>query len=855
MNQVLNKNERLLEQVINKDIVNIVVNLTVDNAYVNVHECEKCLKLETGLYNNKDFIKKVTYDKLFRSFTTLKKHCISLEVNSQLNQEIFQRDIFVSNQNVPSFDQYFKLNELTSQSQEKDTVISKLKERIKSLCWKKNTDDVKKDIEEIETINIELDHKVSKLIAENEHLKQTYKQLYDSIKSTRARSKEQCDALTNQVHQKYVEILNLNEQAAILREAVKQGKLQNPLNNSLDHVCLPELKFEKDHLCSACAMGKSKKKPHKPKSKDTNQEKIYLLHMNLYSPMRVASVNGKKYILVIFDDYCRFTRVKCLRSKDEALDFIIKFLKMIQVKPRKSKTTDPVGKSKVVQIFLCYSDSGCSKHITRDHSQLTNFVNKFLGLPELKFEKDHLCSACAMGKSNKKPHKPKSKDTNQEKIYLLHMNLYGPMRVASVNGKNVDHPALEAIAPIAEVVAPEPAASTSSPSSTTVDQDTPSPSNSQTTPETQTPVISNDVEEDNHDLDVAHMNNDPFFGVEESPKTQTFRDDPLYESLHDDSTSQGSSSNMRQTHTSLEPVGRWTKDHPIANMIDDPSRSISIRKQLQTDTMWCAVDPTLFTQKAGNDLLLVQIYVDDIIFASTNTAMCNEFSNSMTTNFKMSMMGQMSFFLGLQIYQCPRGIFINQSKYAYEIVKKYGMLSSDTGDTPLVEKSKLDEDLQGKPVDATLYRGMIESLMYLTSSRPDLTYAVCLCAWYQAKPTKKHLNAVKRIFRYLKGTINMGVWYSKDTGMSLTAYADADHAGYQDARRSTSASAQFLGDKLVSWSSKKQKCTAILSTKAKYISLSGCCAQILWMRSQLRDYGFQFNKIPLYRDNKSAIAL
>ncbi|GJQ93970.1 hypothetical protein Tco_0005109 [Tanacetum coccineum] len=173
----------------------------------------------------------------------------------------------------------------------------------------------------------------------------------------------------------------------------------------------------------------------------------------------------------------------------------------------------------------------------------------------------------------------------------------------------------------------------------------------------------------------------------------------------------------------------------------------------------------------------------------------------------------------------------------------------------MIENKNLDEDLQGKPVDATLYRGMIRSLMYLTSSRPDLIYAVCLCARYQAKPTEKHLNAVKRIFRYLKGTINMGLWYSKDTGMSMTAYADADHAGCQDTRRSTSGSAQFLGDKLVSWSSKKQKCTAISSTEAEYIALSGCCAQILWMRSQLTDYGFQFNKIPLYCDNKSAIAL
>ncbi|GJR74864.1 hypothetical protein Tco_0087229 [Tanacetum coccineum] len=200
MNQVLNENKRLLEQVINKDIVNIIMNSSVNNAYVNVHECEKCLKLETELLNKKDFIEKETYDKLFTSFTTLEKHCISLEVDTQHNQEIFQKDNSVSNQSALNFDQYFELNELKAQSQEKDMVIKKLKERIKSLSKNMNKDKVKKDIEEIEMINIELDHRVSKLIAVNEHLKQTYKQLYDSTKPTRIRSKEQCDALVNQVN-------------------------------------------------------------------------------------------------------------------------------------------------------------------------------------------------------------------------------------------------------------------------------------------------------------------------------------------------------------------------------------------------------------------------------------------------------------------------------------------------------------------------------------------------------------------------------------------------------------------------------------------------------------------------------
>ncbi|GJV21822.1 hypothetical protein Tco_1370842 [Tanacetum coccineum] len=159
---------------------------------------------------------------------------------------------------------------------------------------------------------------------------------------------------------------------------------------------------------------------------------------------------------------------------------------------------------------------------------------------------------------------------------------------------------------------------------------------------------------------------------------------------------------------------------------------------------------------------------------------------------------------------------------------------------------KLNEDIGGKLVDPTRYRGMVGCLMYLTASRPDIVFAVCMCARYQVKPTEMHLHAIKRIFRYLKGTLNMGLWYPKDSGFALTAFADADYAGCQDTRRSTSGSAQFLGGRLVSWSSKKQKSTAISTTEAEYIALSGCCAQILWMRSQLSDYGFVFNAIPMY---------
>nr|GEX87381.1 retrovirus-related Pol polyprotein from transposon TNT 1-94 [Tanacetum cinerariifolium] len=156
-----------------------------------------------------------------------------------------------------------------------------------------------------------------------------------------------------------------------------------------------------------------------------------------------------------------------------------------------------------------------------------------------------------------------------------------------------------------------------------------------------------------------------------------------------------------------------------------------------------SVDPTSFIHRNGNDLLLVQIYVDDIIFAASTPELCDLFAKLMCSKFKMSMMGKISFFLVLKISQSSRGIFINQSKYALESLKKYGFESCDPVDTLMVEKSKLDEDKEGKAVDPSHYRGMIGILLYLTASRPDLQFAICMCARYQARPTEKHIHAVE----------------------------------------------------------------------------------------------------------------
>ncbi|GKA15063.1 retrovirus-related pol polyprotein from transposon TNT 1-94 [Tanacetum coccineum] len=187
----------------------------------------------------------------------------------------------------------------------------------------------------------------------------------------------------------------------------------------------------------------------------------------------------------------------------------------------------------------------------------------------------------------------------------------------------------------------------------------------------------------------------------------------------------------------------------------------------------------------------------------------------MHSRFEISLMGEMKFFLELQIHQSPKGILINQAKYALEILKKHNMDNCHSIGTPLATKPKLDVDLSGEPVNQSDYRSKIGSLMYLTSSRPDLVQEVCYCARYQEQPTQKHPKEVKRIFKYLKGIINMGLWYPKDSGFELTAFSDADHVGCIDTRKSTSGGIQFLGDKLVSWMSKKQNCTAMSSAEAE----------------------------------------
>ncbi|GJW14881.1 retrovirus-related pol polyprotein from transposon TNT 1-94 [Tanacetum coccineum] len=234
------------------------------------------------------------------------------------------------------------------------------------------------------------------------------------------------------------------------------------------------------------------------------------------------------------------------------------------------------------------------------------------------------------------------------------------------------------------------------------------------------------------------------------------------------------------------------------------------------------VDNTLFTKKKSSNLIIVQIYVDDIIFGSTCQDMCDEFAKIMHDEFEMSMMGELNFFLGLQIKQMEDGIFFNQSKYIKEMFKKFGLEDSKPMKTPMSSDTKLTKDEECESVDSTKYRGMIGSLLYLTASRPDIMFSVCLCARFQEAPKTSHLEAVKRIFRYIKGTTHLGLWYPKGTDIETVF-------------------------------SKKQTALAISTTEAEYVSAGKACQQALWMKQALIEYDVRIDNVPIICDNKGVI--
>nr|GEV24550.1 reverse transcriptase domain-containing protein [Tanacetum cinerariifolium] len=475
---------------------------------------------------------------------------------------------------------------------------------------------------------------------------------------------------------------------------------------------LPKLNFEKDHLCSACARGKSMKEPHKPKSEDTNQEKLYLLHMDLCGPMRVASVNEK--------------------STSSSLSMIT--LDLHGENFRKLQPKADIG------IFIGYAPTKKAFQIyNRRTRQIIEIIN--VGFDELtSMASEHSSLEPVLHEmtpatisSGLMPNPPPSTlfvPPSRTDWDLLFQTLFDELLTPL---PSVDLPAPKVIAPIAEVVASEPAESTSSPSLTTVDQDAPSASNSQTSPETQSPSISNDVKEENRELD--------------------------------------------------------TKDHPLENIIGELGRPVSTRLQLHEQALFCyynafltSVEPKTY-KYALTQLCWIEAMQEELnefkLFGVWELVLHPDKVMVITLKWiykvKLDKLGGIlknKARLVSRGYRKEEGIdfefapvarldppdgFVDKDNlnHVYKLKKAlYGLKQAprvcDPVDTPMVEKSKLDEDTQGKAIDPAHYRGMVGTLMYLTASRPDLTFVVCMCARYQAKPTEKHLLAVKRIFKYLR---------------------------------------------------------------------------------------------------------
>ncbi|KAI3664947.1 hypothetical protein L6452_43560 [Arctium lappa] len=814
---------------------------------------------------------------------------------------------------------------------------------------------------------------------------------------------------------------------------------------------LLELKYEREHLCAACEKAKMKRAPHKPKPEPSTSAPLELLHMDLYGPMRTQSLGGKKYILVIVDDYSLYTWVKFLRSKNETPDVLITFLKMTQVnlqKPVKFLRTDngiefmnqkveeyleSVGishqysaartpqQNRVVErrnrtlveaartmisqsdlpLFLwvevvstaCYTQNrsmSLNKFSTKadegifiGYSSTTTafrvYVKKSKTMIEsinVTFDEEMaseqqrsepvITGILASGQLSSEPtyQQNKSDEASTSTNHLSDLDLLFELFYDEFLGSNVKK---------FVVVDRMEDFTTTHPTSSDVPIESNAPIQQEITIKMPTPTVEEvtidketEVAETVGDTIQINLQLEQVVPVEPSePITSTEIIIPPEQTEEgksgfvDDTTDIQSSNPLPHEH-------KWTKEHPLSQIIGDPSKSVQTRStsmnmcmhdsflskfeptrvsealadpewvismqeelnqfdalqvwrlvpkpqgktiigtkwvfkikkdedgtvirnkarlvakgyrqeeeidydetyapvpRLEAIRMFLAyaahknftvfqmdvkttflngimkeevyislaegfvnqekpnhvyildkalyglkqaprawydvlstflvksgfskgtVDTTLFIKKEKGDIILIQIYVDDIIFGSTNPKYCKNFANLMVSRFQMNMMGEMNFFLGLQVKQFSTGIFINQSKYIRDILRKFQMENSKPIGTPMAPGTKIGTDPSGKAVDVRTYRGMIGSLMYLTSSRPDIMFSTCLCARYQANPKEIYMSIVKHIFRYLKGTADLGLWYPKDTSFELTFYIDAYHAGCMLDRKSMS---------------------------------------------------------------------
>lgn len=270
----------------------------------------------------------------------------------------------------------------------------------------------------------------------------------------------------------------------------------------------------------------------------------------------------------------------------------------------------------------------------------------------------------------------------------------------------------------------------------------------------------------------------------------------------------------------------------------------------------CPYEHTLFVKLGDKGkLLIVCLYVDDLIFTGNDDVMFQEFKQSMMAEFEMTDLGMLHYFLGIEVVQSDKGIFISQKKYVQDILDRFEMKYCNPASTPTEFGLKFNKDRNGRKVDNTLYKQIVGSLMYLTTTRPDIMYSVSLISRYMENPTEMHLLAAKRILRYLQGTRDLGLFYQKGE-KGLFGFTDSDYAGDQDDRRSTSGYVFMLGTAAVSWSSKKQPIVTLSTTEAEFIAATACACQAIWLRRILEELQVkQVTATIIFCDNNSAIKL
>nr|GEW72081.1 copia protein [Tanacetum cinerariifolium] len=657
---------------------------------------------------------------------------------------------------------------------------------------------------------------------------------------------------------------------------------------------LPKFKYEKDHLCYACERGKSKKASHPPKLVSSDNSKLKLLHMDLCGPMRIRTDNGTEFknatlkahyeklsimqqfstartpqqnrvverrnhtlveaarTMLIFSRLPKFlwaeavatagltqnrsiihtrynkTPYELLRGRKPNVEYFHVFGSLCYP----TNDRDNLGKKKPkadIRVFIGYSKTSRGFRIYNQRTKkiMETIHVKFDELTAMASEHDCLEPGLQRFNNHNSSVEPMNTPSKEDLD-----NLFGPM-FEEYFGKKSSDTLINSVAQPTQLHEDSP-----STSSITIDEHEAPPI--ETTSDEQTSPISLTEADELHQEDSADFDGNSQF-VTYNPSS--------YEAIESSSTTL-EPSNVQNFHQVQHSTQGWTKDHPLDQVIGDPSKPVMTRQRLHTDSEVCILQVwELVPRPEGKNIIALKWLwknkcdAENIVVRNKTRLVAKGYRQEEGIDFEES-------FAPVARLEVVR-MFI-----AYAVHKNITIFQMDVKTAFL--NGPLKEEVYVSLKDLLIQNSQIMStggLMYLTASRPDIAYATFVCARYQARPTVKHLKEVKRIFRYLRQSYNKGLWYSKNSGFELIAYSDADHALCKDDCKSTLGGLQFLGGKLVSWSSKKQDCTAMSTAEAEYVSLSACCAQVIWMRTQLLDYGYKYNRIPMYSDSKSAIAI